>query len=68
MDSESAAGVIVIVLLVVFLGFIISLDVNSTREWKEDCRDAGGVPVDSGSKYSRYNCWSNEEKGYIDIK
>lgn len=37
-------------------------------DYKEVCRNHGGVPVKTGSRYITYNCFNNTTKEYIDIE
>lgn len=57
--------VVIIISLIIVISVISS---TQTKDYMQSCRDSGGVPIDSGRKYTSYNCWSNKEKGYIDVK
>jgi len=68
MDIEE---IIMSTLIIGIVAVIIILAVSTTKsqqDYTQSCRDAGGVPIVEGGRYTTYNCWSNKDKGYIDVK
>lgn len=68
MDIEE---IIMSTLIIAIVSVVILLAVSttkSTQSYTQSCRDAGGVPIVEGGRYTTYNCWSNKENGYIDVK